>query len=257
VGGNVNLDRPYPTFGNIRMADFEGASIYNGLNVHFQHRLSHSLELTTSYSWSHLRDNQGTDTNNGGSYTQVPGSKEWDTGLTDQRNNLSLAFVWQLPKLTGGNAVVRGVANGWGINAIYQYFSGMPMWFTQSDDGEHNGNQNQRPDLVPGQSLKIHNRTNAEWFNVNAFTEAVGHYGSSPRNPISGVKNDPLTLSIKRTFALPFEKQYLDFRVEAFNALNHPQFGSPGSQQGSGNFGQITSTNSDNRDLQLALKYVF
>ena len=257
VGGNVNLDRPYKGYGNIRMADFEGASNYNGLNIHFQHRLSHNLELTTSYSWSHLRDNQGTDTNNGGSFTQIPGSKEWATGLTDQRNNLTLAFVWQLPKLTGGNAVVRGLANGWGVNAIYQYFSGMPLWITQEDDGEHNGNQNQRPDLVPGQSLTLHHRTMNEWFNVDAFTEAVGHYGTTPRDPISGVKNDPLTLSVKRTFPLPFEKQYLDFRIEAFNALNHPQFSSPGSTQGSGNFGQITSTNSDNRDLQLALKYVF
>jgi hypothetical protein len=49
----------------------------------------------------------------------------------------------------------------------------------------------------------------------------------------------------------------VDFRVEAFNALNHPQFSSPGTTQGSSNFGAITSTNSDNRDLQLALKYIF
>jgi hypothetical protein len=71
------------------------------------------------------------------------------------------------------------------------------------------------------------------------------------------VKTDPLTLSIRRTFSLPIEGQSLDFRLEAFNALNNPQFSSPGSVQGSGNFGQITSTSSDNRDLQLALKYIF
>jgi hypothetical protein len=56
---------------------------------------------------------------------------------------------------------------------------------------------------------------------------------------------------------LPFEGQHLDFRLEAFNALNHPQFAAPGASQGSGNFGVIASTHSDNRDLQLALKYVF
>jgi outer membrane receptor protein involved in Fe transport len=257
ASGNVNADRPYPTFGNIRLADFEGASIYEGLNIHFQHRLSHSLELSTVYSWSHLRDNQGTDTNSGGSFTQIPGSKEWATGLNDQRNSLALAFVWGLPRLATGNAIARDVVNGWGLNAIYQYHSGNPLWITQAEDGENNGNQNQRPDLVPGQPLTLSHRTLSEWFNTAAFTEAVGHYGSTPRDPISGVKTDPLTLSIRRTFSLPIEGQSLDFRLEAFNALNNPQFSSPGSVQGSGNFGQITSTSSDNRDLQLALKYIF
>ncbi len=257
ASGNVNANRPFNTFGNIRLIDFGGASSYNGLNVHFQHRISHNLEFTTSYSWSHLLDNQGSDINSGSSRTQIPGSKEWGSGLTDQRHNLTAAFVWQLPKLIYGAGAARAVLNGWGLNAIYQYISGSPLWITQAQDGENNGNQYQRPDLVPGQSLTLSHRTLAEWFNTSAFTEAIGHYGSAPRNPISGVKNDPLTLSIKRTFALPFEKQYLDFRLEAFNALNHPQFSSPGTIQGSSNFGQITSTNSDNRDLQLALKYVF
>ena len=258
ASGNVNKNRPFPTFGTIRLIDFQGASNYNGLNVHLQHRLSHHVEFTTAYSWSHLLDNQGSDINSGSSRTQVPGSKEWASGLTDQRHNLSVALVWELPKLAGGNFAERAVLNGWGVNAIYQYFSGSPLWITQSQDGENNGNQNQRPDLVPGQSMLLAHRTIAEWFNTSAFTEAIGHYGSVPRNPLSGTKNDPLTLSVKRTFKMPFaETQYLDLRFEAFNALNHPQFSSPGTVQGSSNFGQITSTNSDNRDLQIAAKYLF
>jgi Carboxypeptidase regulatory-like domain/TonB-dependent Receptor Plug Domain len=258
ASGNVNANRPYPTFGTIRLIDFSGgASSYNGLNIHFEHRLSHHLEFIGSYSFSHLLDNQGTDINNGSSETQVPGSKEWASGLTDQRHNFTGAMVWELPKLSGGNSLVRAVANGWGINGIYQYFSGSPLWMTQSSDGENNGNQNQRPDLVPGQPIHLAHRTNAEFFNTAAFTEAIGHYGSTPRNPVTGVKNDPLTLAVNRSFPLPFEGQHLDFRFEAFNALNHPQFGPPGVSYGSGSFGVITSTNSDNRDLQVAVKYIF
>jgi outer membrane receptor protein involved in Fe transport len=258
ASGNVNANRPYPTFGTIRLIDFSGgASSYNGLNIHFEHRFSHQLEFTGSYSWSHLLDNQGTDINNGSSETQVPASKEWASGLTDQRNYLTIAFVWELPKVSGGNAAMRAVVNGWGINSIYQYISGSPLWLTQSVDGENNGNQNQRPDLVAGQPLHVAHRTNAEWFNTARFTEAIAHYGSTPRNPVTGVKNDPLTLAVKRIFPLPFEGQHLDFRFEAFNAFNHPQFAAPGVVQGSSTFGVITATQSDNRDLQLALKYVF
>ena len=258
ASGNVNANRPYPTFGTIRLIDFSGgASSYNGLNIHFEHRFTHGLEFTGSYSWSHLLDNQGTDINNGSSETQVPASKEWASGLTDQRNYLTIAFVWELPKVSGGNAAMRAVVNGWGINSIYQYISGSPLWVTQSVDGENNGNQNQRPDLVPGQPLHLAHRTNAEFFNTARFTEAIDHYGSTPRNPVTGVKNDPLTLAVKRVFPLPFEGQHLDFRFEAFNAFNHPQFAAPGVVQGSSTFGVITGTHTDNRDLQLALKYVF
>jgi hypothetical protein len=258
ASGNVNANRPYPTFGTIRLIDFSGgASSYNGLNIHFEHRFTHQLQFTGSYSWSHLLDNQGTDINNGSSETQIPASKEWASGLTDQRNYLTIAFVWELPKFAGGNAAMRAVVNGWGINSIYQYISGSPLWVTQSVDGENNGNQNQRPDLVPGQPLHLAHRTNAEFFNTAHFTEAIDHYGSAPRNAVTGVKNDPLTLAVKRVFPLPFEGQHLDFRFEAFNALNHPQFAAPGVVQGSSTFGVITGTHTDNRDLQLALKYVF
>ena len=203
ASGNVNANRPYPTFGTIRLIDFEGASMYNGLNIHFEHRFTHGLEFTGSYSWSHLLDNQGVDTNNGSSQTQKPASKEWASGLTDQRNYLTIAFVWELPKLSGGNSVARAVLNGWGFNSIYQYISGSPIRIDQSEDGENNGNQNQRPDLVPGQSLHLPNRSISEWFNTAAFTEAIAHYGSTPRNPVTRARGErplPLTLATQEDF---------------------------------------------------------
>ena len=258
-GANVQANRPYPTFGQMRVLDFHGASIYNGLNIHFEHRLSHGLDFTASYSFSHLLDNQGGDTNGVRNETQIPTAKEWANGLTDQRQNLTVAFVWLLPKFSGGNALTRSVVNGWGINSIYQFLAGNPLYVSQAADGENNGNPFQRPDLVPGQPETVRNRTIAEWFNTDAFTTAIGHYGSTPRNPAPLVSpsNNPLTLAINRSFPMPFEGQHLDFRLEAFNALNHPEFGAPGSTQGTGTFGVVTSTASDNRELQLALKYIF
>jgi hypothetical protein len=206
----------------------------------------------------------GNDINGGGSSSQVTGpqtqfGREWATGSSDQRNYLTMAFVWQLPKLKGGNFVARAVLNGWGVNSIYQYISGTPLNIKQSQDGEDNANGTERPDLVPGQPIRIAGagRTNAEWFNTAAFTEAVGHYGSTPRNVLTGHKRDPLTLAIKRSFALPWEQQHLDFRLEAFNSLNSPQFSSPGTSLGSSSFGKISAVSIDNRELQLAMKYVF
>jgi outer membrane receptor protein involved in Fe transport len=254
----VNSDRPYPNFGNIRLIDFHGASDYNGLEVHFQHRFSHSLEFTTAYAFSHLLDNQGGDTNGSRSQTQIPTSKEWANGLTDQRHNLTIAMVWALPKLSGGNSVVRSVVNGWGINTIFQFLSGNPIFVSQSQDGENNGNLFERPDLVPGQPLTVAHRTIAQWFNTAAFVEAIGHYGSTPRNPSALVSPsvDPLTAALRRSFAVR-EQQHLDVRLEVFNALNTPQLSAPSGSQGSSAFGTITSTKINNREMQLGVKYIF
>jgi hypothetical protein len=258
AGLSVNANRPFPNFGNIRMLDYHGASSYNGLNIHFQHRFSHQLEFTTAYSYSHLLDNQGGDTNGSSrNQTQIPTVKEWASGLTDQRHDLSLSLLYQLPQISGGNLMERAVLNGWGVSTIFQAISGTPVWVYQSVDGQNNGNVYQRPDLVPGQSLTVSNRTIGKWFNTSAFAESVGHYGSTPRNPLTGVPIHPLTLAVHRTFPMPFEGQRVEFRIEAFNALNNPQFAAPSGVQGTSNFGRITATTINNRELQLALKYYF
>jgi Carboxypeptidase regulatory-like domain len=252
----VNQNRPYPNFGQIRMVDFHGASMYNGLNIHLEHRFSHGLNFTTAYSWSHLLDNQQGDTNTGNRNGSQSIAKNWATGVTDQRNALTIAMVYQLPKYSYKYAAERAVLNGWGFNSIFMAVAGLPIFITQSADGQNNGNNYEFPDVVPGQSLTLSKRTPSAWFNTNAFATAVGHYGNMRRNPVTGAPQIPLTLAVNRSFPT-FEGQHLDFRIEAFNALNEPQWGIPGASQGSSTFGKMTSTSIDNRELQLALKYNF
>ena len=202
-------------------------------------------------------DNQGVDTNNGSSQTQKPASKEWASGLTDQRNYLTVAFVWQIPKLSGGNAAARAVLNGWGLNSIYQYISGSPLWINQSEDGENNGNQIRAPRPRPWSVYAPPQQNDRRVVQYRRLHRGHCPLRQHAPEPDFRVKNDPLTLAVKRVFPLPFEGQQLEFRLEAFNALNHPQFAAPGTSQGAGNFGEITSTTTDNRDLQLVLKYIF
>jgi hypothetical protein len=106
--------------------------------------------------------------------------------------------------------------------------------------------------------MTVANRTISKWFNTAAFTEAVGHYGSTPRNPgPTAPTMSPLALAIVRSIPIPLREQRVELRLETFNVLNHPQFNAPGGAQGSSTFGVIQSTISDNRELQVAFKYYF
>ena len=254
-------DRPYPEYGQMRVLDYHGASIYQGFLVHFQHRLSHGLDLTVSYARSTDRDNQGGGTNQERNQTQSPFQKVWANGLTEQKNNLTVAVLYNLPQLgSDKNAMARHLVNGWALDAIFQYLSGSPIYIHQGRDGQHNGNNFEYPDLVSGQGHGVANRSINQWFNTAEFTEAIGHFGDTPRNPswLFGPANEPLELELARNFAMPFsEQQKLSLQIQAFNFFNHPQFSAPSGNQSSGSFGTISSTNLDNRELQLVAKYYF
>ncbi len=260
-GGNVQANRPYPAYGQMRVLDNHGASIYEGFLVHFQHRLSRGLDLTASYALSSLQDDIGGGTNQQRNETQYAFAKVWANGLNQQRNNLTVAVLYDLPKLNDDrNAVARNLLNGWAVAGIFQYYSGSPQFVYQGNDGQNNGNNFEYPDLVPGQPNGVPNRSINEWFNTARFTEAIGHYGNAPRNPswVVAPSNNPLGLELKRIFAMPFaESQKLSLQVQAFNAFNHPQFGAPNANQSSGSFGTITSTTLDNREFQFVAKYFF
>ena len=63
-------------------------------------------------------------------------------------------------------------------------------------------------------------------------------------------------LALSKAFTVT-EHQHLDFRADIFNALNTTSLGVPNNDVSSTSFGQITNTVSTERQIQLALKYVF
>jgi outer membrane receptor protein involved in Fe transport len=251
--------RPYSTFARIRYQDFDGASNYSGLQVHFEHRLTKQLSFTAAYTFSHELDNQAFDTNGGGCGCQNPRNPhEWASGTTDQRHNLSLGYVWLLPAFAKSGTASKLLANGWALNGLVQLASGNPYDVLQSSDGQNTDNQWERPDRAPGSTLSVAHRTIDNWFNTNAFTLSTLNFGTSTRNPLVSPATDVVNLAVMKNFAMPFsEAQQLQMRFEAFNAFNTPQWSTPDSNLGDGTFGQITSTRSDNRELQLAIKYIF
>jgi hypothetical protein len=84
---------------------------------------------------------------------------------------------------------------------------------------------------------------------------ALGTYGNAGHNSLRGPGYFDLDVALSREFHL-LEKLTLHARGEAFNLLNHPNFGLPNGNIASAAFGQIT-TASDPRILQASVKLVF
>jgi hypothetical protein len=148
--------------------------------------------------------------------------------------------------------------NGWTLNGLILVSSGLPYDVLLSSDSQNTDGQWERPNRVPGQSLSVPHQSIQEWFNTAAFADSGLAYGNSSRNPLVSPSTRVVNLAIMKDIQMPFsEAQRLQVRFEAFNALNTPQWATPDANLGDGTFGQVTSTASANRELQLALKYFF
>jgi hypothetical protein len=84
-------------------------------------------------------------------------------------------------------------------------------------------------------------------------------YGTAPQNIMNGPGQVNTDFSVgKRTRVGGIrEDSELAFRVEFYNALNHPQFANPGTTFRTANFGVITGTSVAPRLIQFGLKYFF
>jgi hypothetical protein len=119
-----------------------------------------------------------------------------------------------------------------------------------------------RPFLVPGVPLILPNPTPAQWINPTAFVRQATGFGDAGRNVITGPEFADVDLSIAKTTKLN-ERLSVQFRSEAFNLFNHPNFGQPQNNLAVPTFGQITATRTirgdlgSSRQLQFALKLLF
>ncbi len=98
---------------------------------------------------------------------------------------------------------------------------------------------------------------------VNTYAGAMPFFGSV-KNDASGPGNWRLNASLFKDFKT-FREQYLEFRADAFNILNHPSFGNPGNTSTNLGTNSVSLTgpnfNANNtidaRFFQLSGKYVF
>ncbi len=181
----------------------------------------------------------------------------------------SANWVYELPFGAGATGVVGQLIGGWSINGILNLADGSPVSITGGHDVTcDNFCSDVRPSLKAGgtsRPVEVGEPTN--WYGPTAAADnfeppAPGHFGNIGRNSMVGPGVATLDFSIHKRFPLS-EGAQVQFRAEFFNIVNRTNFGSPrrAALSSSGapedRFGEITTTNTTSRQIQLALRIEF
>jgi hypothetical protein len=259
------VPRPDPRFDDINLLESRANSNYNALQVRFQQRLSRGFSALASYTWSKSID----DASNFFSSTGDPNfpQNSYDVAAERGRSNfdvahrLSLSYSYAMPRYSEGG-LLGTLLNGWETFGIVTLQTGRPFTVALLSEIDNSGTgrsilgfgANDRPNLVGDPELS--NQTTLQWFNTAAFAfPAPGTFGNAGRNILEGPGFQNVNVSLLKNTRLT-EGVNLQFRAEAFNLFNHPNFNLPDNFLGSPTFGRITSAR-DPRHLQFGLKLLF
>lgn len=263
--GAVTNRRPYPNLGDGTSVGPWGDSEYHSLQTSFTRRFSAGLSLLAAWTWSHSID----DTSGNGSETvQTPYDLHLNRGNStfDVRHNVVLSWTYELPfgrgkrLLRNANRLVEGLAGGWQFNSIDTFQSGTPFTVTMLSSTLNAGSGVQWPNRIGSGALP--NPTIQEWFDPAAFAApGTYNYGNAGRNILTGPTTKQIDFSVFKNFVFTEDgTKRLQFRAEAFNLFNTPQFNNPNAQIGNLGVAQITSAGQPplfqrtSREIQLALK---
>jgi Carboxypeptidase regulatory-like domain len=278
-------------FGNVSFAN------YNSLEVSLTKQVSDSRfgtsYFTFAYTYGHSIDDSSGFRNRDSQVPYYNVSQFRASSDFDVTHRIILSGGWDLPfdKWGGPKRLVKG----WSLYPIFSWRNGFPLSvnsgfsiYNYSDPGPSGAGDAYLANAVfaPGVSnLTLMNPKNPNtscfnpfsgnpnpevgnlYFSCDAFqpiADTVGAGYGLPRDFFRGPGRINLDMALAKTTAIT-ERVNAEFRVEAFNVLNHPEFANPDTNLNSSSFGQITSTTfgegvtalQTQRILQLALRVSF
>ncbi len=227
---NTNVNRPLAGTSPYQNETYLPNSLfskYNALQVQFR-RAEGSLTMEANYTWSHEMDDEVNVF--AGFEDPLDPRHDIGNGDWDVRQNFTASAVYSFPQLEGKSHLMQETLGGWQATSIVQTRSGLGQNVEVTSGFFGNF---MRPDTVPGVPVRL---PSASWpgssYNINAFAlnpKFDGVYGDPStigtvgRNSLRGPAFAQVDLSALKDFALT-GKVKLQFRVDLFNILNHPNF---------------------------------
>jgi len=257
-----------------------GTGNYNALSVKATRSFRQGFSVIASYTYSKALDDTSGVRSQGNDILFPQDNRcipcDYGPSAFDVRNRFVGSVLYELPIGPGKlvpvtSKILNAVVGGWQVGTIFTHQTGAvatPQRGIDNSQIQGAGGNYDRPSVVPG--VSIYNTGSARsldhWVNGAAYVSApVGFFGTVSRGSFTGPGLTNMDASLHKKFLMPYnEKHQLSIRFEAFNALNHPNFGTPNlnfSNYSTTNpnniFGQITTTSNSMRQLQLAAKYQF
>jgi len=266
------LFRAQPLVTTIATTAARSGSRYHSMQASMRQRSANGVEFLASYTLGKVRTNnrgfygvfggtglQGVQSGTEGAYWQntYDPEAEWGPAFHDVRHNFIFSSTYEVPFARGSSGVLNAIAGGWRIGGIFQARTGLPVTVTDGRARSLQGERgSERPNCVG--DWKPSDQSIDKWLDINAFVAApLGTFGNCP----VGVARGPGYTNVDLMFAKRIDMQGSrsgEFRVEMFNALNHPSFGAPARDISVPNdFGKITTTVSSPRVIELVFKFNF
>ncbi len=244
---------PYPQFTSLNTFSRQGFSWYHSLQIKVDRRFSQGLTFQSSYTFSKFRE-ATTYLNAMDPYPERVISGQ------DFPHRFSASAIYELPfgsskRFLGSAKGVGGkIIGGWQAQGTYTGQSGQALGF---GNAIFLGNIKDVP-------RPVSQRTVDRWFNVDAGFErrssrALSFNYRTLNTRFAGVRGDGINqfnLSLIKNTKVT-ESKTVQFRAEAINAMNHPQFTNPNTSPTSAAFGTVSDEKSTGRAIQLGLKFLW
>lgn len=267
-----------PNFTRIDAVSSQATSDYHSLQAQYKRRMSRGLQALLSYTWSKSLDTSSDESNANflPPTNRYPAVTDRGPSSFDLRHGFNGSASYEIPA-PSANRTAKAILGGFALDSIVRMRTALPVLVVTGRDALGLGITSvSRPDYVAGQPLYLtaDGYPGGRIFNRNAFDantpQAQGRQGTLGRNVLRGFNLQQVDLSLRRRFRIS-ETSGIDFRADAFNLFNTPNFGNPTGVLTSSNFGRSTAilatgvTGGQNpqfqiggpRSLQLGLRLQF
>lgn len=300
------------TFSSVRGMFYQGHSYFDALELQLAKRMSHGFQMQGTYTWGKSIDTSSA-TLAGDSFGNSISSLDYfDLKLTRGPSDFNVPRTvvingtWEVPTPKSFSGPARWAADGWELGVIFTASDGVPFtptWGTgddpagtkSSDDFAFPNWLRNKPGCAtatnPGyqfayiktECFSLPTAPNAAFWNANCTGGSLSDLscfnlrGNSGRNILKGPGVTSLDFSVFKNNRVKriSENFNVQFRVEMFNILNHPNFAPPGPGDGNtdifasdgsssnpklglgGLAGQLLKTTVPERQIQFAVKILF
>ena len=255
--GRQPSQRPFPNLGSVTVRDDAGRSSYDSLQVQVERRFTRGLQYLLAYTFSNTKDNSSGAFDAQGLQNVFDPASDYGLSNINFPHVFSFSTLYEVPFGRGrrfGSGIPRGLdflIGGWQINSILRLQSGQPF-------------DVRRDNVLVDVTGDPYDAPAGYYLNRAAFTPvpvvngAPARIGNLERNSLRSPSFKQLNLGLAKNFLIT-ERARVQFRTEAFNLTNTPQFTAPNTDYNNArDFGRLQNVlGFTNRQIQFGLRLEF